>query len=104
MMAWLALALSVAWADPGAFDATAAAPSASTGSGVGIGAIPPEVLAAVESVRGQPLGDRMTAISGALLGRPYVSDPMGEGVPPDADPFARYDAFDCLTYAERSWR
>jgi hypothetical protein len=42
----------------------------------------------------------MSAISAVLLGRPYVSDPMGEGEGPDPDPLARYDQFDCLTFAE----
>ena len=66
----------------------------------GIGAIPPDLLALAESVSDRPLAERIGEISGALLGLPYVSDPMGEGVGHDADPFARYDAFDCLTYTE----
>lgn len=35
-----------------------------------------------------------------MLGRPYVSDPLGEGGGIDPDPIARYDAFDCLTFTE----
>jgi hypothetical protein len=65
-----------------------------------IGAIPQDILVVAERVSGQPLPQRMGAISAALLGRPYVSDPMGEGAGADADPFARYDAFDCLTFVE----
>jgi len=65
-----------------------------------IGQIPPQLLELARSVRDEPLPQRMSAISGALLGRPYVNDPMGEGEGHDADPLARYDAFDCLTYAE----
>ena len=65
-----------------------------------VGAIPEEVLAAARGAAGLSLPERMERVSRALLGRPYVSDPMGEGVLPDADPIARYDAFDCLTFTE----
>ena len=34
------------------------------------------------------------------LGAQYLSDPLGEGVPPDADPLIRFDAFDCTTFVE----
>lgn len=34
------------------------------------------------------------------LGTQYVLDPLGEGVPPDADPLIRTDAFDCTTFVE----
>lgn len=34
------------------------------------------------------------------LGAKYVSDPLGEGAPPDADPLIRTDAFDCTTFVE----
>jgi hypothetical protein len=66
---------------------------------------PDDLLLAAVHTASRPLPERMAAISGALLGRPYVADPMGEGVSPDADPFSRYDAFDCLTYVEEvmSW-
>lgn len=76
------------------------AAESATASQPPVGAIPPEVLAVAESVKLRPLPERISAISGAMLGLPYVLDPMGEGIAPDADPFARYDAFDCLTYAE----
>jgi hypothetical protein len=62
--------------------------------------VPPEVVAAATRTTGQPIADRMAAVSAALLGRPYVHDPLGEGVPPDADPYFRYDVFDCLTFVE----
>lgn len=65
-----------------------------------IGTIPPEILRVATDVRDRPLPDRITAISAALLGRPYLSDPLGEGQGHDADPFARYDVFDCLTFVE----
>lgn len=65
-----------------------------------VGAIPDDVLAAARDARHLPLPDRMEAVSRVLLGRPYVADPMGEGTGYDADPVARYDAFDCLTFTE----
>lgn len=92
------LAATLAHADPASFDADAAAATAAVQPG--IGAIPADVLALAEEVRTRPLPERISAISAALLGRPYVSDPMGEGAGADADPLARYDAFDCLTFAE----
>jgi hypothetical protein len=96
-----ALIAAPAHADPAAFDATpASGGAASQASTVGIGSIPPEVLAVAEAARGKALPERVGDISAALLARPYVSDPMGEGTAPDADPLARYDAFDCLTFAE----
>lgn len=85
-------------ADPASFDADGSASVSATQPG--IGAIPRDVLAVAEKVRKDPLPDRIGAISAALLGRPYVSDPMGEGAGYDADPLARYDAFDCLTFVE----
>lgn len=102
----LFLALRLASADPAAFDGTVARPEAGqpaarpSGFGGSIGAIPAEVAAVAEQVRNQPLPDRIAVISTALLGRPYVNDPMGEGTGVDPDPFARYDAFDCLTFVE----
>lgn len=65
-----------------------------------IGQIPADLLAVAESVKLLPLPQRIARISAAMLDRPYVLDPMGEGQLPDADPFARYDAYDCLTFAE----
>ena len=44
----------------------------------GIGAAPPDLREVAAEVRDQPLADRVGAISAALLGRPYVNDPMGE--------------------------
>ncbi len=66
----------------------------------GSGAIPEEVLRVARQVADRPLAARMDAISEALLGRPYLADPLGEGAGVDPDPFARYDAFDCLTFVE----
>lgn len=51
-------------------------------------------------VRELPLPERIAAVSHALLGAPYLTDPIGEGVAPDLDPPVRYDAFDCLTFVE----
>lgn len=65
-----------------------------------LGAIPPEMVEVARSVADRPLAERMSVISHAMLGKPYVSDPLGEGAGTDPDPIARYDAFDCLTYAE----
>lgn len=64
------------------------------------GRIPEEVVRAVEASRHQPLPERMAAVSEPLLGRPYLLDPLGEGVLPDPDPLVRYDVFDCLTFVE----
>lgn len=65
-----------------------------------LGAIPEELVDLAVSVRAKPLPQRIAAISEGLLGRPYFTDPLGEGQGWDADPFARYDVFDCLTYVE----
>lgn len=64
------------------------------------GEIPADIAALVRSVSTQPLAQRVEAISAAFVGKPYALDPLGEGAPPDTDPYARYDAFDCLTYVE----
>lgn len=34
------------------------------------------------------------------LGATYLSNPLGEGLPPDSDPIFRTDAFDCTTFVE----
>ncbi len=65
-----------------------------------LGQMPPELLEAATSAAHLPLPDRMKAISDAMLDRPYVSDPLGEGTGLDADPLARYDVYDCLTFTE----
>lgn len=91
---WLPVLVGLALAGPDAETDPATLPQP------GIGALPPEVLGVASAVRDRPLPERMAAISEVLLGRPYVNDPMGEGGGHDPDPFARYDAFDCLTYAE----
>lgn len=90
---WAALAA----ADPAAADD---APATTGPAQPPLGAIPPAVIEAAIGVEGRPLPERMGVVSAQLLHRPYVSDPMGEGIGPDADPLARYDAFDCQTFAE----
>jgi len=65
-----------------------------------IGQMPPKVLEAARDAAKLPLPERMRAISDAMLDRPYASDPLGEGQGIDADPLARYDVFDCLTFTE----
>ena len=64
------------------------------------GVIPEELQQIARETRGQPLGERMMAVSQPLMGRPYQIDAAGEGVAPDLDPPARYDVFDCLTFVE----
>ena len=85
-------------ASPGALDAPEGdavdAPSFDEGG------IPPELIELARSVRDRPLGERMAAISEPMMGAPYLGDAIGEGVPPDLDPPARYDAWDCLTFVE----
>ena len=68
--------------------------------GVDEGGLPPEVVRIAREVRDRPLAERMAAVSRPWLGRPYRRDPIGEGVPPDTDPPARYDVFDCLSFVE----
>lgn len=72
----------------------------SPASSPGVGAAPDDLRRIAAEVRDEPLAERVGAISAALLGRPYVNDPMGEGAGHDPDPLARYDQFDCLTFAE----
>lgn len=85
-------------ADPDAALEEDSAPSRAPGPAVE--SIPGALLQAARDARGRPFPARMALVSGSLLGLPYVNDPMGEGRAPDADPIARYDAFDCLTFAE----
>jgi hypothetical protein len=84
--------------DPAAALEEDTAPSRAPGPAVE--SIPPALLQAARDARGKTFPERMGAVSKVLLGRPYVNDPMGEGKAPDADPIARFDAFDCLTFAE----
>jgi hypothetical protein len=65
-----------------------------------LGWLPPNVRAAAEGAVLLPLAQRMRAVSEPFLDAPYVNDPLGEGMGHDADPFARYDVFDCLTFVE----
>ena len=39
-------------------------------------------------------------IGAEFLGKPYINNPLGEGVAPDTDPLIRFDAFDCVTFVE----
>lgn len=97
------LHLAVAFGEPGAIDVKDPGlppPPRAEQLTNGLGAIPPEVVDLARSVADRPLAKRMAAISEAMLGRPYLSDPLGEGQGVDPDPIARYDAFDCLTFAE----
>lgn len=64
------------------------------------GGIPAELVELALAVRDRPLGERMAAISEPMMGLPYLGDAIGEGAPPDLDPPARYDAYDCLTFVE----
>ena len=64
------------------------------------GAVPEAVAKAAHDHRDAPLGHRITAISEAMMGTPYLNDATGEGAAPDFDPPARYDAYDCLTFVE----
>lgn len=61
---------------------------------------PRAVIEAMAASRIEPLPARMKAVSDPLLGAPYQNDPLGEGEGIDADPLARYDVFDCLTFVE----
>lgn len=64
--------------------------------------IPADVAEAVRAVADRPVGERLDAATRAFLGLPYQNDAAGEGVPPDLDPPARYDRFDCLTFVEEA--
>ena len=64
------------------------------------GPLPLALAARSVEVQGLPLDQRMAAISELMLGVAYQVDAVGEGRPPDLDPPARYDAFDCLTFVE----
>lgn len=94
------LAAGLAWAGDVFIEDAEGASAASTGQALSIGGIPDAIWQVAEAQRHRPLVERMQAVSGALLGRPYTADPLGEGQGPDADPLVRYDTFDCLTYVE----
>ena len=64
------------------------------------GSMPADVEAAARAARDLPVSERIERVSSAMLGVPYVRDPLGEGRAPDPDPLARYDGFDCQTYVE----
>ncbi|MBW2454005.1 MAG: DUF1460 domain-containing protein [Deltaproteobacteria bacterium] len=46
---------------------------------------------------------RLNAVSALFVGRPFAASPLGEGPAGrvDADPIARFDRFDCVTYVEQ---
>lgn len=77
----------------------AEAPQATTSS-FDVGVVPQEIVDIARDVRDLPLGERMDHISRPMRGKPYLIGAVGEGVPPDADPPTRYDAYDCLTFIE----
>lgn len=64
------------------------------------GALPEALAKAVSDHHDDPIGTRVTAISEAMMGTPYLNDSAGEAAGPDLDPPVRYDAFDCLTFVE----
>jgi hypothetical protein len=64
------------------------------------GAIPEAIATAARDHRNKPIGERISAISEAMMGTPYLNDATGEATAPDFDPPVRYDAFDCLTFVE----
>ena len=90
VFAWPVLALS-AFAFPAL---------ASTTETVDMGVMPQTVSKVARESVGLPLAERMKAVSEPFLGLPYEIDGHGEGAGPDADPPARYDTFDCLTFLE----
>ncbi|MBT3218724.1 MAG: DUF1460 domain-containing protein [Proteobacteria bacterium] len=65
-----------------------------------MGAVPLSVVEAAHTSHQLTLAHRMKAVSEPMLDAPYVTDPLGEGEGIDADPPARYDVFDCLTFVE----
>lgn len=64
--------------------------------------IPTAVVESVRAVEARPVGERIEAATRAFLGRPYLLDPVGEGVGTDADAPARYDTFDCMSFLEEA--
>lgn len=49
---------------------------------------------------GESWAERVERRTRPLVGRPYVTSPLGEGDGPDDDPRLRFDAFDCTTWVE----
>lgn len=93
------------WAALAALGLVAAAfedssPGLGIGGAGGVGVMPAGIAEAARSAAHLPLAERMAAVSAVLLDQPYLLDPLGEGGGIDADPVARYDAFDCLTFLE----
>lgn len=41
-----------------------------------------------------------TNLGEKYIGKPYLNNPLGEGIKPDDDPLIRFDAFDCATFVE----
>lgn len=41
-----------------------------------------------------------TTFGEEYVGKPYIRNPLGEGIAPDTDPLIRFDAFDCVTFVE----
>ncbi len=64
------------------------------------GALPPPVAQRAYDSRNLPLAERIGAVSELFLGFPYQDGCTGEGEGVDADPPARYDVFDCVTFLE----
>jgi hypothetical protein len=100
MLLALALGLASATDFVEADTPSAGDPTAEVTAQPPLGQIPNEVLDAARDAAGFPLPERMRRVSDSLLNRPYAVDPLGEGLGPDADPLARYDVFDCLTFTE----
>lgn len=65
-----------------------------------VGVLPSEVADAARASAHLSLPERMKAVSTPFLDVPYLVDGHGEGIGPDLDPPARYDAFDCVTFLE----
>ena len=62
--------------------------------------LPAAVADHIRASQALPIGQRIAAASQTFLGLPYLVDAAGEGDGVDADPPARYDRFDCLTFVE----